>query len=100
VLDRIPFNRLLRHKSPRTLLRVEDPANFHFAIRAHHCVGVDFKIDGYLAHRWQLIPGKQSSHSNGGLNLIDKLAVKGDPAAHIEAEGKKAPDWNRCFHTE
>ena len=100
MLDRTPFNSLLRNKSARTLLRVEDPANFHFAIRAHHRVGVDFKIDGHLAYRWQLIPGKQSSRSNGGLNLIDKLAVKRDPAAHIQAEGKKAPDWNRCFHAE
>jgi hypothetical protein len=28
------------------------------------------------------------------------LAVERDAAAHIQTEGKRAPDWNRCFHAE
>jgi hypothetical protein len=100
MLDRSPFDSLLRHKSARTLLRVEDAANFHFAIRAHHCVGVDLEINGHLAHGRKLIPSQQGSRRNSGLNLIDELAVEGDAAVHIQTEGERAPDWNRCFHAE
>jgi hypothetical protein len=28
------------------------------------------------------------------------LAVKRDAAVHIQTEGKRAPNWNRCFHAE
>jgi hypothetical protein len=100
VLDRIPFDSLLRHEGARTLLRVEDPANFHFAIRAHNGVGVDLEIDGHLAHGWKLIPSQQGSRRNSGLNLINELAVKGNAAVHIQTEGERAPDWNRYFHAE
>jgi hypothetical protein len=34
------------------------------------------------------------------LNLINQLTVERDAAAHIQTEGKRAPDWNRCFHAK
>ncbi len=48
VLDGIAFDFLLGNKRARALLRVEDAADFHFAIRAHNGVGVDFEVDGDL----------------------------------------------------
>ncbi len=34
-------------------------------------------------------PGTRDLHRNGGLDLVDELAVEGDTAAHIEAEGER-----------
>src|SRR5580704_5874269 len=88
VLDRVPFDSFVGNESARTLLRIEDASNFHFAIGTRHGVGVDLQVDGYLADGWQLIPGNQDSRSLSGLHLIDELAIERNAAVHVQAEGE------------
>jgi hypothetical protein len=88
---------LLGNKGARTLLRVEDAADFHFAISTHHGVGVDFEVDGDLTDGGQLVAGDKDLHRNGGLDLVDELAVEGTPLRISSRKAKGTPDWSRVF---
>ncbi len=49
MLECIAVDGLLGNKGARTLLGVEDAADFHFAIGTHDRIGVDFEVYGNLA---------------------------------------------------
>ncbi len=100
MLDRIAVDSLLSNKGAGALLGVENAADFHFAIGTHHGVGIDLEIDGNLSDRGELIARDQEARGNGGLDLVDELAVEGNATLHIEAESKGSPDWNRNLHAD
>jgi hypothetical protein len=71
-----------------SLLGVEDAAELHLAVGTGYGVGIDGEVDSYAADRGELVASAKGSSGYGGENLVDELAVDGDPAVRVEAKGE------------
>ena len=71
-----------------SLLGVEDAAQLHLAIGAGDSVGIDGQIDGDPADGGELVAGAQRGGGDGGLDLVDELAIDGHAGVDVEAEGE------------
>src|SRR5258708_22725974 len=100
MLERVTIDGLLSHKRARSLLGVEDAADFHFAIGPHDGIGIDLEVYGNLTDGGELIARDEKARSNGSLDLVDELAVERHTALHVEAEGEGTPAWKRGLHAE
>ena len=75
-------------EGPGALLGVEDATQLHLAVGAGDGVGVDGEIDGDTADGGELVSGAQGGGGDGGLDLVDELAVDGHAGVGVEAEGE------------
>src|SRR5258708_370173 len=100
MLECVTIDGLLSNKRARALLGVKDAADFHFTIGPHDGVGVDLEVYGNLTDGGELIAGGQKAGSNGGLDLVDQLAVEGYTAVQVEGESEGTPDWERDLHAD
>jgi hypothetical protein len=78
----------LRDKGAGALLRLEHSPNFELTIGAHHGIGVDGEVYGHLADGRDLIAHGQLARRHTAEDLIDDLAIDGNTAMEVEAEGE------------
>jgi hypothetical protein len=93
------FQRPVRDKRPRPLLRVKNAANLHLAICPRHGIRIDRQIHRDPANRRQLIAGTQVAGGHRGENLVDELPINRDTAVGIEVESEDGEMGIEC-HVE
>ena len=92
-------DRVVGDEGSGSLLRVENAAQLHFAVGAGDSVGIDGEVDGDSADGGELVAGAENTGGNGGLDLVDQLAVDGHAGVGVEAEGELGNDGlGRLLH--
>ena len=80
------FDGVIGDERPGALLGVEDAAQLHLAVGAGDGVGIDGEVDGDAADGGELVSGAQGGSGDGGLDLVDELAVDRDARMGVQAE--------------
>src|SRR5690348_7493351 len=70
-----PLDGVLGNKRAGALLRVENAAQLHLAVRARNGVGINRQLDCDAADGRELVARTKQPGRGGGLDLVDKLAI-------------------------